>query len=119
MCCWAWATSTLGLALGYEPSLALAPGFFSWYGAFIYMKVIGDSIMGFPGFSGVPTPLFELFGIVSASLLLNLIFKVVAGVVPLSFWLVLVFAIAGPQAIGKKVRGSDWKAPMPPASDLV
>jgi len=107
--CYSWAISTLGLALGFEPALALAPGFLAWYGCFIYMKIAKQSLMGFPGFSGVPTPLFELFAIASLSLLANLVTKFLAGEIPIAFYIVLVVGVAIPQLIGIKVRKSDWR----------
>ena len=115
--CWSWAFSTLGLALGFEPALALAIGFSAFYGCFVYMAIAGQSLMGFPGFYGVPPPLRILFGIVNLSLIVNVVFKALDGAVPLSFYGVLLVGVGGPHLIGAKVRSStDWKAPMPPSA---
>ena len=117
MCCWAWAITVLGLALGYESEVALCGGFVAWYFQFLYMAAVAQSPMGFPGFSGVPPPLRILFGIACASMITSVVLKAMDGTVPWSFYVVLVIGISGPQALGAKARAAGWEAPQPAQKD--
>lgn len=113
MCCWAWAITTIGLALGYDADVALCGGFVAWYFQFLYMAAVAESPMGFPGFSGVPPPLRILFGIACASLITSVALKAMDGTLPSSFYVVLIVGIAGPQLLGAKARSAGWEAPQP------
>ena len=104
-----WGITNLGLALGYEPVLAVTIGFTSLFGTFVFMMAAKTGITGVPGLSGPPMPARIIMSLVSIILTVNLVMTAMDDDdVPMSYWLVYVFAIAWPQAIGFKHRSDGW-----------
>ena len=104
----AWGITNLGLAIGYEPVLAITSGFTGLFRTFVTMGVTGAGITGVPGLTGPPMPARIIMTIVTLVLTANLVMTVLEGEVPVSFYAVYGFAIVFPQAIGAKHRSDGW-----------
>ena len=105
---WEWGCVNLCLALGLDPVLAVTPSATSLFCLIAFMFITGNGITGVPGLSGPPIPARVILGTVGLLVNTNLVMTVMAGGVPISFWVVYVLAIAWPQALGLKIRNAGW-----------
>jgi hypothetical protein len=113
---WAFGVTTLCLALGMDTILALTAAFSSLAASFIYMTYVGTSLSGAPKMLGIagpkPTVPRVVFGI--PAILLNIHFFVWGlGNAPWTFYVVDIFAIAGPIVLTAAHRSNEdgWMTP--------
>lgn len=102
---WLWGCVNLGLALGFDPVLAVTPSATSLFLILAFMFITGNGITGVPGLSGPPVPARIIMGTVGILVNANLFMNIPSGV---GFWVVYLIAIAWPQALGFKIRSAGW-----------